>query len=87
MALDLTAFISNGKASFWSFLASVNGNVDVSVARSFVNLTKGLALFLSLIIVLEAAIAAYSYKGIDKFTQKTFDSLSNSEKIYKDQKQ
>jgi hypothetical protein len=87
MALDLTTFISNGKASFWSFLASVNGNVDVSVAQSFVNLTKGLAVFLLLIIVLEAAIAAYAYKGIDKFIQKTFDTLSNSGKTSKEQKQ
>jgi hypothetical protein len=81
MALDLTTFMSTGRASFWSWLASVNGNVDVSVAQTFVNLTKALAVFLSLIIVLEIAVAIYVYKGIDRFAQETFDVLSKNEKI------
>ncbi len=79
MALDLTAFMSTGKASFWSWLAAVNGNVDVSAAQAFVNLTKALAVFLSLIIVLEIAVFVYTYRGIDKFAQETFDALTNKE--------
>lgn len=78
MALDLSTFMGTEKASFWSWLAAVNGNVDVSVAQSFVNLTKALAVFLSVIIVLEVAVAVYAYKGIDRFAQETFDPLSNN---------
>lgn len=87
MALDLTTFMSTGKASFWSWLASVNGNVDISVAQTFVNLTKALTVFLSLIIVLEIAVAIYAYKGIDRFVQETFDVLSKNEKTSNLQKQ
>ncbi|MGO8806950.1 MAG: hypothetical protein ACLQO7_10190 [Candidatus Bathyarchaeia archaeon] len=76
MASDLTTFVNTGKTSFWSFLASVNGNVNIPVAQNFVNLTKSLAAFLSLIIVLEAAIALYAYKAIDKFIEETFDTLN-----------
>jgi hypothetical protein len=80
MALDLTTFMSTGKASFWSWIASAKGNVDVSVAQTFINLTKALTLFLSLMIVLEIAVAVYAYRGIDRFAQETFDVLSKNEK-------
>jgi hypothetical protein len=79
MTLDLTAFMHTGRASFWSWLASVNGNVDISAAQTLVILTKALAVFLSAIIVLEGAVVAYTYKGIDRFAQKAFDMLSNKE--------
>ncbi|MGA2681591.1 MAG: hypothetical protein ABSF44_07310 [Candidatus Bathyarchaeia archaeon] len=87
MALDLTTFMNTGRASFWSWLASVNGHVDVSVAQTFVNLTKALTVFLSLIIVLEIAVAIYAYKGIDRFVQEIFDVLSKNEKTNNLQKQ
>lgn len=79
MALDLTTFMNTGRASFWSWLASVNGNVDVSAAQSFVNLMKALAVFLSIIIALEAAVAFYAHRGIDRFMQETLDALTKSE--------
>jgi hypothetical protein len=75
MSLDLTSFLGSGKASFWSWLASVKGNVDVAVAQTFVNLTKSLAVFLSVVIVLEIAVAAYAYRGIDRFAQETLDAV------------
>jgi hypothetical protein len=79
MTLDLTVFMHTGRASFWSWLASVNGNVDIQAAQTLVNLTKALAVFLSVIIIIEAVVVAYTYKGIDRFAQKTFDMLSNKE--------
>jgi len=79
MALDISAFITTDKATFWSWIATVNGNVDVSVAQDFVNLTKALAVFLSLVTVLEVAVAVYAYKRIDSFTREAFDELSNRE--------
>jgi hypothetical protein len=68
--------LGSGKASFWSWLASVNGNVDVSVAQTFVNLTKALGIFLSVVIALEIVVVAYAYRGIDKFAQETLDKAS-----------
>lgn len=76
ISVDLTAFLGSGKASFWSWLASVNGNVDVSVAQTFVNLTKALAIFLSVVIALEIVVVAYAYRGIDRFAQETLDMAS-----------
>jgi hypothetical protein len=79
MALDLSMFMATGKHTFWSWLATVNGNVDFAVAQAFVNLTKVLAVFLSVIIVLEIAVVAYAYAEIDRFAQGTFDGLLNHE--------
>jgi hypothetical protein len=76
ISVDLTAFLGSGKASFWSWLASVNGSVDVSVAQTFVNLTKALAIFLSLVIALEIVVVAYAYRGIDRFARETLDMAS-----------
>jgi len=75
MALDLSMFMVTGKPTFWSWLATVNGNLDFAVAQALVNLTKALAIFLSVIIVLEIAVAVYAYAGIDRFAQGTFDLL------------
>ena len=77
MALDVTTFMLTGKPSFWSWVATVNGSLDFAVAQAFVNLTKALAIFLSVIIVLEIAVAVYAYVGIDRFAQRAFDALLN----------
>lgn len=74
MALGLSTFIVTGKPTFWSWLATVNGNLDLAVAQALVNLTKALAVFLSVIIVLEIAVGVYAYAGIDRFAQETLES-------------
>ncbi len=77
MALDVSTFIVNGKPTVWSWLVSVNGTVDASVAQAFVGLTRALALFLSVVIVLEIVVAVYAHARIDEFAQATLDTLSN----------
>ena len=79
MALDISAFITSDRANFWSWIATVNGNVDVSAAQDFVNLTKALAVFLSLVTALEIAVAVYAYKRLDSFAREAFGELSNRE--------
>ena len=61
---------------FWSWLVTVNGNIDFQVAQAFVNLTKALAVFLSIIIVSEIAIVVYVHSGIDQFAKQILNSLS-----------
>ena len=68
---DLNAFIVTQKPSFWSWLATVNGNVDFQIGKAFVNLTKVLAVFLSAIILLEIVIVVYARAKIDKFAEAT----------------
>ena len=63
------------KPSFWSWLVTVNGSIDFQVGQAFVNLTKALAVFLSVIILLEIAIVVYVHAGIDQFAEETLNSL------------
>ena len=76
MTFDLSAFLSTGKASFWSWLVTTNGNVDLQAGQGFVNLTKALAFFLSVIILLEIVILFYVHNGINKLAEETLNSLS-----------
>jgi hypothetical protein len=77
MALDLSAFMTTHKASFWSWIVTVNGNVDFQVGQAFVSLTKALAAFLSFIIFLEIAIVVYVHVRLDRFAEEALNSLSS----------
>jgi hypothetical protein len=70
---DLETFMVTQKPIFWSWLATVNGNVDFQVAQAFVNLTKDLAVFLLAIILLEIVIVFYVQARIDRFAERTLD--------------
>ena len=77
MAFDLTTFMASGKASFWSWLATINGSADSQVGHSIVNLTLALAVFLSVIILFEVADVIYVHGRIDRFAEETLNSLPN----------
>ena len=79
MTFDLEAFLVTQKPSFWSWLATVNGSVDFQVGQALVNLTKALAIFLSVIIILEIMIVVYVHAGIDQFAEGNLNSLLSSE--------
>jgi hypothetical protein len=76
MASDLSGFIISHEPSFWSWLVVDGNNVDLVAAKVFVNLTWGLASFLSLIILLEAAIVVYAHFKIDAFTEESLKTLN-----------
>lgn len=76
MANDLATFMVSHQTSFWSWLVAVGGNVDLVAAQAFVNLTWGLAIFLSVIIFLEGAIVVYVRSKIDAFTEDALNQLS-----------
>jgi ABC-type Co2+ transport system permease subunit len=76
MATDLTTAISTHQNTYWSWLVSAGGNVDSAAAQSFVNLTWGLAAFLSVIILLEGAIVVYVHSRIDAFSKDILNQLS-----------
>jgi hypothetical protein len=78
MALDLNSFMTSGKASFWSWLATVNGRPDLQVGQSFVNLTVALAVFLSVIIILEVFDVIYVRGRVDSFIKGTFKKLEKA---------
>ena len=76
MATDLTTVMATHQNGFWGWLVSVGGNVDLVAAQAFVNLTWGLAAFLSVIIILEAAIVVYASSKIDAFTEDALKQLN-----------
>ena len=76
MATDLTTFMATRVPSFWSWLVVVGSSVDLVAGKVFVNLTWGLAVFLSVIILLEVAIVIYARSRIDAFTEDALNQLS-----------
>ena len=75
MAFDLSTFIVTHKPSIWSWLVTVNGNIDFQVGQAFVNLTKTLAVFLLVIIFIEIAITVYVHVRINRFAEQTLNSI------------
>jgi hypothetical protein len=76
MALDLSQFMFNGNPSFWSWLITSNDTIRVNTGEAFVNLAYGLAVFLSIIIVIETAIYVYAGRNIEVFTETTLTQLT-----------
>ena len=76
MATDLTTFMATRVPSFWSWLVVVGGKVDLAAGQAFVNLTWGLAVFLSVVILLEAAIVVYVHSKIDSFVKDALNQLN-----------
>ena len=76
MATDLGAFMVTHEPSFWSWIATVEGNVDLQIGQAFVNLTCGLVVFLSVIILLEIAIVVFVHSKINTFAEETLNQLS-----------
>jgi len=76
MAADLTTFMSTNVPSFWSWLVTEGGYVNVLAERAFINLAWELAVFLTIVIVLEAVIVVYVRSKIDLFAAKVLESLS-----------
>jgi hypothetical protein len=76
MATDLAGFVVTRQTSFWSWLIEAGGNVDLAAAHAFINLTWGLAGFLSVIILLEGAIVVYAHSKIDTFAADALKQLS-----------
>ena len=76
MFFDISAFMVTRKPSFWSWIITSNGVIDLQVGQAFENLTKTLAAFLSVIIVLEIAITVYAYARINRFAENIINSIS-----------
>jgi hypothetical protein len=76
IAADLTDFLASRVPSFWSELVTVEGIANLTAAHTLINLTWGLTFFLSVIILLEAAVVLYAHYKIDLFTKETLTRLN-----------
>lgn len=80
MANDLTAFMTEHAPSFWSWIVTVDGDVKLQATQSFINLAWGLAVFLSVIVLLEIAIVCYAQNKLQVIAEETFNELENLSK-------
>jgi hypothetical protein len=74
ISMDLSSF-STGMPTYWSWLVTADGYPAVQLAQSFADLTKILAVFLSIVTLLEIVVVAYAYSKVDKFAEASIASL------------
>ena len=75
IAADLEAFMITQEPSYWSWIATVDGYIDFQAGQMLVSLTRMLAVFLTIIMVLEVVIAVYAHFRIDAFAEENLNSL------------
>ena len=73
---DLEAFIITQEPSYWSWIATVDGYIDFQTGQMFVGLTRMLAVFLAIVIAIEAVIAVYAHFRINSFAEENLKALS-----------
>ena len=75
MAMDLDVLVTTQQPSYWSWIATVNGYIDVQTAQTFAGLTRMLAVFLAIILAAEVAIVVYVQSKINTFAEETLNAL------------
>jgi hypothetical protein len=75
IAMDLDAFMITQQPSYWSWIATVDGYTDFQTAQMFAGLARMLAVFLAIIIAIEAVVAIYAHFRINAFAEETLDAL------------
>ncbi len=68
LGFDLSGALASGQESFWSWLISVDGEINHQLGGGFVNLVWGLAAFLIAIIIVETAVLIYANSKIDVYS-------------------
>jgi hypothetical protein len=75
MAMDLDALVTAQQQSYWSWIATVDGYIDVQTAEMFAGLTRMLAAFLAIILIAEVVVVVYVQFKINTFAEETLNAL------------
>jgi hypothetical protein len=75
IATDLDAFMITQQPSYWSWIATVDGYIDFQTAQMLTGLTRMLAVFLAIIIAIEAVVAVYAHLRINAFAEEILNAL------------
>jgi hypothetical protein len=75
IAADLNALVASNELGFWSWIAMVDGYVNVPLAQAFADLTQILAVFLVTVVALEVVIVFYVNLKINEFAEETLNSV------------
>lgn len=76
IAADLEAFMITQEPSYWSWIVMVDSYIDFQTGQMFAGLTRMLAVFLAIILALEAVVAVYTHFRINVFAEETLKALS-----------
>lgn len=76
ISADLEGFLSTLQPSWWSWIAFSDGVANAAVASSFIALTLVLAVFLVVVVALEAVIYVYAKRRIDLFAEEILKQLT-----------
>ncbi len=75
ISMDLDALVTTQEQGYWSWIAMVNGYIDVQTGQMFAGLTLVLAFFLAIIIIIEAVVAIYAYFRVNMFAEETLNEF------------
>jgi hypothetical protein len=76
IATDLDSFVATQQSGYWSWLVTVDGGyIDFQTAQMLAGVTRMLAVFLVIIIIVEAVVAVYTYFRINLFAEETLSEL------------
>jgi hypothetical protein len=71
ISVDLQTYVVTLKPTYWSWLVNTYGFHDLRQAQLFINLTKVLAAFLILSLILEAIVVVYAHSRKDEFAEES----------------
>jgi hypothetical protein len=76
ITIDLDLSVTTQQSSYWSWLVTVDGGyMDFQTAQMLVGVTRMLAVFLAIIIIVEVVVAVYAYFRINVFAEETLSGL------------
>jgi hypothetical protein len=75
VASDLSRFMVDCNPGFWSWIITSGDTVKFQAGEAFVNLSWGLAVFLIIVIALEAAIYVYAQRHLEVYAKEAIESV------------
>jgi hypothetical protein len=76
ISADLESFLSTLQPSWWSWIVASDGVANAAVASSLITLARVLAVFLGVVVALEAVIYVYAKRRIDLFAEETLKQMA-----------
>jgi hypothetical protein len=76
ITIDLEAFVATHEPTYWSWITTADGYTEFQVAQTFAALTRALAVFLAVVLVLEIILVVFAQHKVDDFADETLDSLT-----------
>jgi hypothetical protein len=73
--MDLENYILTGNADFWSWIVTSANSADFSSAQSFSDVTRILALFLILVVLVETVLVIYSQFKINDIAEEILNQI------------